>query len=404
MDDVKPHKILVTLLSWSDLPKELLVSITNLLHDDDDIIRMRAVCSPWRLSIVPPRKISPYPLTLPVYNVCTAASARRNFASFKLSTATICHLKLPGAPPLYSMNRKEWLVRVVERENGESIVLNPFGGRIDLFSPQANTKVLNSLEFHISEMAKGFSLQLVNMKNDVHYSIVEELTNICQHGKVCVSSKPISAAGNDYAVMLVNKDKCLHHIKSGDKKWTASMRRINILNDLIKGSDVMEYQGYFYVVNNFPIVLKLDYSFHVVENQMAPVCEHCPCTLRLVECRGNLLLVHKCLDMTDSKPFKIKVFKINGSYPVEWQEMKDLGDDVLFICHDCCFSVSAKDFKGLKGNCIYFMDSFQWEFGNDAICKGLNDSPIYVFYLEDGSVGPLLSHPDNPSILWSVPC
>ncbi|KAH7545566.1 hypothetical protein FEM48_Zijuj01G0107100 [Ziziphus jujuba var. spinosa] len=39
---------------------------------------------------------------------------------------------------------------------------------------------------------------------------------------------------------------------------------------------------------------------------------------------------------------------------IAFSQWKDLGEQVMFVGDGCCFSVSAKDFVGLKKNCVYF--------------------------------------------------
>ncbi|KAM7250737.1 hypothetical protein ACFE04_022620 [Oxalis oulophora] len=79
-----------------------------------------------------------------------------------------------------------------------------------------------------------------------------------------------------------------------------------------------------------------------------------------------------------------------------------LGDIVLFLYHACCFSDSVHAFPRLKGNRTYFMNSPLGESANDAICRGMGRSEIYVYNLEDGSTKPILSHPDSSRVLCSI--
>lgn len=53
---------------------------------------------------------------------------------------------------------------------------------------------------------------------------------------------------------------------------------------------------------------------------------------------------------------QLKVYKLVEAHK-HWEWVNDLDDQVFFVGdQDCSYSISACDFLGLKGNCIYFSE------------------------------------------------
>lgn len=68
----------------------------------------------------------------------------------------------------------------------------------------------------------------------------------------------------------------------------------------------------------------------------------------LVECCGDLLLISMFIQ-------NVEVYKLNEEKHA-WDRVTNLGDQMLIVGYDGCFSVSAPDFAGSKRNAIYFTD------------------------------------------------
>lgn len=81
-------------------------------------------------------------------------------------------------------------------------------------------------------------------------------------------------------------------------------------------------------------------------------------------------------------------------------EVKDVGDNILFVGLNSCFSISARDFRflGYKGNCIYFTDD------SEEVCSGKRDnqqdSDIGVFDLANGRIESLPGFKCHPRFFW----
>ena len=64
--------------------------------------------------------------------------------------------------------------------------------------------------------------------------------------------------------------------------------------------------------------------------------------------------------------------------------VNNLGDQVFFLGKDSSFSVSATEFSGCKGNCIYFTD----------------ENDIGVFYFENQKTGKIVDFQDRCHLFW----
>ncbi|XP_021733525.1 uncharacterized protein LOC110700313 [Chenopodium quinoa] len=86
---------------------------------------------------------------------------------------------------------------------------------------------------------------------------------------------------------------------------------------------------------------------------------------RLVESCGDLYLVVWAGVCAQGNVW-FKVFKLNEAL-CRWFEVKHLGDRALFVGFDCCFFVSAREFRGCQPNRVVSQRSCFLRFGGDHI-------------------------------------
>lgn len=84
----------------------------------------------------------------------------------------------------------------------------------------------------------------------------------------------------------------------------------------------------------------------------------------LVSSGDDLLLVSRYLDIDyDNNSVELyrtvgfDVFRMVWGGP-RWEKVEELGDGMLFIGQNSSLSLSASDFPGCIGNCIYFTDDY----------------------------------------------
>ncbi|XP_040375231.1 F-box protein SKIP23 [Rosa chinensis] len=102
------------------------------------------------------------------------------------------------------------------------------------------------------------------------------------------------------------------------------------------------------------------------------------------------------LKVVDFKVCKLEL--LNGELG-RWVEVKSLGDRAFFLAMDCCFSVSAQELAGCRGNCIYFSD----ENNVNLALREVTRPESFMFYLEDHSIQKLRSSPGDSQIFWPPP-
>ncbi|XVF45675.1 hypothetical protein PTKIN_Ptkin02bG0226300 [Pterospermum kingtungense] len=102
-----------------------------------------------------------------------------------------------------------------------------------------------------------------------------------------------------------------------------------------------------------------------------------------------------------NKTSSFYVFKMDPSTS-EWHRLDNIDDQVFFISFGGSASVSAKDFEGVRGNCIYFAEDY--DYCGDNPCPISRDCG--VFYLEDGRIErpfPSVSLPLRSRMCWFTP-
>ncbi|KAK2988252.1 hypothetical protein RJ640_028636 [Escallonia rubra] len=356
---------------WSHLPSNLLHSISKLLDTRADTLRLRSVCAAWR-SYIPPFKPTypPLPPTLPFPISPNPHLHRLRRGHFSLSDSTVYLLQ--PLTTYKSTISKAWLIRIEDGKNGKFRPLNPLSRTLSEHVPKSFPKVLNLLNFRVTEIGKGFSLEFVETSKKNVGRKFEELKSILVK-KAVVSSSPWTVSGDDYAIMAIHAGK-LVFIKLGDEKWT-------LFDDPKQCDDIVYHKGCFYAVDykGRTVVIGADLKAKEIAAPMpgrgGGQFKH------LVKSGGDLYLVDKYMDPEHQMCFNeflgdfsfeeinpevqvhVKVFKLNEKEK-EWEWVDSLGGDVFFVGDDCSYSVSARDFDGLKGDCVYFCDD---EFQSDDL-------------------------------------
>ncbi|XP_043687865.1 F-box protein At4g00893-like [Telopea speciosissima] len=164
-----------------------------------------------------------------------------------------------------------------------------------------------------------------------------------------------------------------HHLalcRLGDEAWT-TFGNYHFEESF---EDIIFYEGKLYAITFQYELILVELHPHPkgTSCNVAPPAEEefSPLTKRmksfyLVERLGDLLMVIRCHVFVDSmiipKPAMFKIFKLDLKGRC-WNKGEDLDDQMLFIGTSTGFSLSAVDFPGFRGNCIYFTDDFSHDF------------------------------------------
>ncbi|KAJ6736918.1 hypothetical protein OIU85_019029 [Salix viminalis] len=364
IDDTSNH-------SWADLPKELLEMIGKRLDSRIDVYRFRAVCTSWRSSIsVFYKQSARVPLKLP----------KPIRARAYLSQVTICRVELADdSDDSSSSSSMAWLTKVEESTNGDIQLLVPVSNReLRADSPGMVPKMLNLLDFRLVEITKACSLKLA-----------------------CGSSY-----GNNKAVWLPSS------ANRNTNEYCCDALAI-----FLEG----QTGGQAYVVDRLGTVYWIDPSLNVIP--YSPPSNGCGSQKSLVESDGDLYVVHRFFDgemrawndelynlsfdveypagwylpICRAKTIRIRVYKLDEEWGT-WVNISSLGDKVFVLGNECSFSVSAKEFSGGEGNCIYFIDP------SDAGRRGeLSGCDARVCDLSSGRISKVADFPGHSCILWPPP-
>ena len=317
-------------VDWSALPEELLCLINPARVD---AVRFRSVCASWRSSLSPPCEIlppSPLPLPYPIRSVRRAYVSRRTLYRFKLPEDV--------NPNPSTCSSKSWLVKVEEIGFGLKYLLDPLSNlRFGFPFP----KEINLLDYQVVEVSKGYELQSISAMPIVGVNRL-----------VLFPDSAWNSCDEDTVIFALYQEGKLGYVKYGDKNWT-------LVEDLIfyHFDDIIVYKGKPYVVDEWGIVAWIDSSMKLID-YVSPPLQSFGKQKHLVESRGELYVVDRFLG-TERRldhlhnTLTFDVYKLDQECG-RWVTVENLGDRVFILGKDSSFSVSATEFSGCKGNCIYF--------------------------------------------------
>lgn len=98
-------------------------------------------------------------------------------------------------------------------------------------------------------------------------------------------------------------------------------------------------------------------------------------------------------------PIRIRVFKLNRKQG-DWDFYSGLDDKALFLGDDVSFSISARDFHGCRGNCIYLTDECFFQEEDEGNVYG-QDTGLYA--MDERLVVGLAASPEYARVFWPPP-
>ncbi|KAE9448076.1 hypothetical protein C3L33_20024, partial [Rhododendron williamsianum] len=388
---------------WYRLPGDILKSIAKRLTDKADAAAastnyinalglLRSVCKSWRSSIEKPSSslLSLLPLTLPFPIVPFRNPNSNRGRHFSLTHSTLYFLS-----PLSPTPTAGWLLRVQEppsrNNNNGSKTYHPLNPLSKLEPPErapraaAFPESLNLLEVGIAEIGRAHCLKVVDerekkKKQEVEEKFKRRTMAECQaeyEDAYTTYIKKVAVSLEDYGVVVaIHSGRLCFHKLGGDQKWTLIDSSNDLYHDVVyrKGKYfAVDYRGRTVVIDGADLKKEVMVT-RLVESPL-PNLGACQFT-RLVDSGNDLFLVDRYLDPEEGQctlsigavtmgmiteeshpPMTnyFNVYKLDEENK-KWELVDDLNHQVFFLGDDYLFSVSAQDFPGLKGNCIYFSD------------------------------------------------
>ncbi|KAE8022936.1 hypothetical protein FH972_008697 [Carpinus fangiana] len=350
---------------WALLPKDLLESILYKVASAVDRVRFGAVCKPWGTAVKERQQGTQIPMLLiPGKDNNDKVQSLYSITDQRISDV---NLSIP-------YNRRccgsslGWLSFVTE----SSFIL--------LFNPFKNTKI------YLPRLEK-----IIDRVNAKQYMV----------RKLTLSSDP--AENSDCLVVVIfGAFSDLVFMKLGDESWTY----VDI-GDACWFFDVLYYKGHVLAINQRGMLVSLDVNTGQ-PNILAPQdLEHAYQTYLVEISNGDLLLLRR---FVKSYPGYFTVHKLvldDESGRVERVEVKNIGDNALFVGGNYSVSISTSNFPECESNSIYFTDDYNCGSAYERIPDVPYDVGIYTFNLEDGSAGlhykPISAHRSLPPPIWILP-
>ncbi|XP_057475953.1 F-box protein SKIP23-like [Actinidia eriantha] len=377
---------------WAWLPKNLLWSIVETYLDQfSDFMRFSSVCQQWR---------------------CVALENNHRHKQ-TLNILKASHNKLPmllmGAKGNH--DEKRLLFSVTEGITYEMQLPSPCQNRF-FGSSFGWLFTVDKTIITLLNPFTGGAIPLPAFKDPFGYfeDYMDDIGDYFIEKGIILSDPFLSP--NNYEVVVIYGGMCrLAFFKLGDESWNF----INTKRDYVF-CDVIYHKCQIYAVNCWSELVKIDVASGV-DQVMTKRSRVCAQVAYLIESQeGDLLLVQrfwKSIDVDDennshSKTFKFKVFKL--VYPVgeaqeKWIEIKNIGDQALFLGDNHSLAVSTSEFPECQSNCIYYTDQ-NHVIIPPYVCHGLDDD-LGVFNLEDGKFQlhyiPDLSEKQMFPPIWFVP-
>ncbi|KDP36858.1 hypothetical protein JCGZ_08149 [Jatropha curcas] len=391
-------------VDWTQLPPELVETISKSLTIYADYLHFRAVCRTWRSSI--PRTPNHLPPQLPWLMLPQSQSDQSHRAFFNLSTNRFHFLNLPEAShrKRHCGSSHGWLI--ILDDSPIILLINPLT-RAKLSLPPVSS-FPNVVSFNYSDIGREYALR--NSLGDRCTRSLRQMRDWFIK-KVILSCSPLTE-GNFVAMAILNQTGDLAYCRNGDQSWTI------IENARYFSEDVVCFNGLFYAVNKAGQIAVCDVNGDSPEVWFIETPrQHGGDLQYLVSSENELLLVTRYLDLEfevdhpDMQPhliyrtMRFEVSRLEWGGP-RWARMRSLGDKALFIGENTSLSLSANDFFGCMGNCIYYTDDYSDTNYDDHF----GEHDLGIFKLWDGSIESLPCYPRHsrsrlrwPPPLWVSP-
>ncbi|XP_021762822.1 F-box protein SKIP23-like [Chenopodium quinoa] len=355
---------------WSELPHEFLAAIAARLASPHNVSRFRSVCRKWR-SLIPPQNpnfISPnFPRRITA-EAKLPFNERHKYDSLFLVSSSVFVVQSVDSP-------SDFWVLTVEKSNSDNFrVLCPFSRDFAANLSKDFPKSLDLCDFNVTEIAKGYNFRVViedqkKYNLGLSYSLIPRRSLICSAYKVIMYPNPKSGfkTVDDFTVVVLYEGGNLAALKSnGRKLWYLCYTGDAHFDDIVlfKGMVcAVDRSGRVYAINEKARVVKTIVNIAIRRGDGVTYDYYM--RKRLVESCGDLYLVVWAGVCAQGNAW-FKVFKLNEAL-CRWFEVKHLGDRALFVGFDCCFFVSAREFRGCQPNRVVSQRNCFLRFGGDHI-------------------------------------
>ncbi|KAK2386310.1 hypothetical protein QL285_060223 [Trifolium repens] len=349
---------------WSQLPKDILLLISQKLNNEFYQLRFRSVCSPWRSSI-PKYHLNNLPSKFP--------DPSKTSRTFPLSKRSIFLI----TPPPNQQTLNPWLIKIGPDSHHQTHLWHPLSR--DTQFPLYYPILMDFNQLSVRDLGREFVIG-----------------NSLYTGKVVVCDTWHNGIDRSSLFLtILHVTGKLAIFRSGDERWT----KIPSISGF-PYTDVCVFNGQPMAVDisGQIVVVRPDLSLDLVVKHGYGGNKKV-----LVESDGELLLVCGHLSYAwvldadgegiyeAEEAVQFDVFRLDEKEK-KWLHVKNLGNRVLFLGVDCAFSAS---FIG-NGNCVIFSDAV---FRSDHY----TELGFSVFHLDGRRTSPLSDFPCYSNLFWPAP-
>ncbi|KAF3335594.1 F-box protein [Carex littledalei] len=371
-------KMKIMTRDWTELNPELLHLISKKLGNLSNFIRFRSVCKQWRSAADPADPPPQLPwLLYPATLRREEANTNTDYTLYSLSSNSSSQIELPITYKGFRYhNTKEPSIGFILVDQHKQILKPPYQLMVPyLFNPLTETKI----HLPFTEVKYYFSLYM---------------------GPDNKSNSGMVKSGVHLVVYTIQNSEL--EIWS----WRSDSNEITKFKIPFLTFVVGYYKGKIFVYLSETRETKVfDMTTEAEMNIVIPHPVECLHFNLFVEAMGDLLAVaypHPGEGGRDSH--QVKVYRLEHTDvfgQCRWIKLKGIGERVLFLGSPAAgFCLSASDFEGLRGNCIYYMRD----------CKDVNEKDGFRHYnrllrydMENGSSEELLNCVAL-SATWFMPC
>ncbi|XVF45603.1 hypothetical protein PTKIN_Ptkin02bG0219600 [Pterospermum kingtungense] len=366
---------------WSQLPQELVTLIAKHLETRFDVLRFRSVCSSWR-SFFPP-KVYPLPKCLP-----TNTTDRYKCFEEHITIDTLYLVRLPGPDHAAAAC---WVVNIREYAHHVKMgLVKPLSDDELKPLPLKFPKVLDLTNFQVIELGHRFAARYNVDLNDPIMKFVCNDQSTRQAAFLWSNTNP-----DDFMMLTVLNYVVLEVVFSRSGQIQSTQ-----LEDVDGVQDIISFNGKFYVVELNGRTIVVDQSLNVSFLQLVGSPNS---RMFLVQSGDNLLAVQmlflaRSVSIVSHKAVRFKIFRLDEEAH-EWDEIKSLGDQILFLGSNHAVSASASEFYWGKGNLIFYSS-------DHSTTTRYSDSehrPMFVFDFETRTTRPLEKCSAYCNLFWPPP-
>ncbi|KAI3719884.1 hypothetical protein L6452_20789 [Arctium lappa] len=384
------------MITWPDLPPEILNQIAGKFQFYEDLINFLSVCRSWKSSATTTKTSTQHlPSRFPTLMLAESNKQdqdQNSRRSFLLSNGTIRNLQLPEARRKRCISSHGWLLTTGGSEFYANLLHPLSRTQIDL----PKLYMFDELYFDQDEwMYYGHCMRKVvftssNPNSNPSFRVIiiwGKTLGFCRPGFDVSWTRINGYEGNLFDIVYHNMRKRLYAVTA-----MGSIYECDILSESGSGSLTLNR------VSTFP---RKEFDFSRFEFPWAYLVEWDYNSLLMVTRERDYYKKHD-YEYGRYGPYRTKKFEcfVFGLDDGKWSKVTSLGDKTVFLGFNSSFAIINNGGGGMKRDCIYFTDDV-YEPYRDLPDGGGGD--VGVYRMSDGGIEAILDSEESLGFRGSPP-